>query len=393
MAPSDYGALFTAGCAALRHQDDDPDILALAVTGLLFTPLFIAGGDAAAVAAAAHHAVHADNLCQLLVGAMRRHPDSAELQAAAAGALEGAAMAADRAGLGGSGIDRARAAGGVEAVVAAVARFRGAQAMGLRGHPGGTVRALMSLLAAPTTATLAAAHAAGAPAAVLAAMRARHADANVCGQACVCLVLLCSSPGARAPPLSATDAASATHEVLRALTAHQATQQLVNNAFAALGALLESGAFTPSADEPMSPILHAMSAHAHAAPTLRRGLRALDLLLDLPLVAGVLRPRVCANMLAVLQALMAPHAELREEAPRLMAVLAAAAAAGGERPPALPAGEPSGGASCAGCGALAGGAVKLRLCGRCRGVRYCSPLCQRGHWREHKTACVAADAA
>ena len=32
--------------------------------------------------------------------------------------------------------------------------------------------------------------------------------------------------------------------------------------------------------------------------------------------------------------------------------------------------------------------VRLRVCARCRAVRYCSRECQLGHWREHKSECV-----
>ena len=36
-----------------------------------------------------------------------------------------------------------------------------------------------------------------------------------------------------------------------------------------------------------------------------------------------------------------------------------------------------------------GGAAKLKACGRCRSVRYCSQECQKKHWGEggHKAAC------
>eukprot|EP00741_Cyanophora_paradoxa_P015232 tig00020851_g14702.t1 len=42
--------------------------------------------------------------------------------------------------------------------------------------------------------------------------------------------------------------------------------------------------------------------------------------------------------------------------------------------------------SCAACGV---DGCSLR-CGRCRSEFYCSPECQRAHWREHKAACRPA---
>jgi hypothetical protein len=43
---------------------------------------------------------------------------------------------------------------------------------------------------------------------------------------------------------------------------------------------------------------------------------------------------------------------------------------------------------CAKCGARAGQpGVRLQMCSRCKGVRYCGPQCQRAHWRVHKAQC------
>jgi hypothetical protein len=41
--------------------------------------------------------------------------------------------------------------------------------------------------------------------------------------------------------------------------------------------------------------------------------------------------------------------------------------------------------ACAGCGFKYD---KLLKCSRCKATRYCSPACQRSHWRIHKTSCV-----
>ena len=48
---------------------------------------------------------------------------------------------------------------------------------------------------------------------------------------------------------------------------------------------------------------------------------------------------------------------------------------------------------CSMCGgppsASSGGVAKLKACGRCMSVRYCSQECQKKHWGEggHKAAC------
>ena len=45
--------------------------------------------------------------------------------------------------------------------------------------------------------------------------------------------------------------------------------------------------------------------------------------------------------------------------------------------------------ACAACGAGSGaGGAPLKRCGRCRGVSYCGPECQRKHWREHRVSCA-----
>ncbi len=47
---------------------------------------------------------------------------------------------------------------------------------------------------------------------------------------------------------------------------------------------------------------------------------------------------------------------------------------------------------CARCGERGTRAQRLRLCGACRAVRYCSAECQRAHWPEHWRECVASRA-
>ena len=42
---------------------------------------------------------------------------------------------------------------------------------------------------------------------------------------------------------------------------------------------------------------------------------------------------------------------------------------------------------CAGCGAQDDG-VTFKACARCMATRYCSPACQKAHWKAHKQTCV-----
>ncbi|CAJ1403949.1 unnamed protein product [Effrenium voratum] len=44
----------------------------------------------------------------------------------------------------------------------------------------------------------------------------------------------------------------------------------------------------------------------------------------------------------------------------------------------------SGASACAGCG---GKQPRPFQCGTCKTVRYCSPECQKSHWKEHKRRC------
>jgi hypothetical protein len=76
------------------------------------------------------------------------------------------------------------------------------------------------------------------------------------------------------------------------------------------------------------------------------------------------------------------------------------AAAGGSAPGMESAAAAAGGAAsssvCAGCGMEASGGsggAKLRRCGGCRAVHYCSPACQKAHWQAHRAACKAAQGA
>ncbi|KAJ9518579.1 hypothetical protein QJQ45_018626 [Haematococcus lacustris] len=53
-------------------------------------------------------------------------------------------------------------------------------------------------------------------------------------------------------------------------------------------------------------------------------------------------------------------------------------------------GKPAAGSESAQCCAQCGAAnVKLFRCSRCREVTYCSPACQKKHWKAHKAACHA----
>ena len=42
------------------------------------------------------------------------------------------------------------------------------------------------------------------------------------------------------------------------------------------------------------------------------------------------------------------------------------------------------GYACDGCGFIN---RRMRMCGHCRFTRYCSPMCQRACWREHREVC------
>jgi hypothetical protein len=48
---------------------------------------------------------------------------------------------------------------------------------------------------------------------------------------------------------------------------------------------------------------------------------------------------------------------------------------------------------CDGCGAEETAAAKLRKCGACHGIYYCTAACQKLDWKTHKKACAAAVAA
>ena len=55
--------------------------------------------------------------------------------------------------------------------------------------------------------------------------------------------------------------------------------------------------------------------------------------------------------------------------------------------------EGSGTKLCAACGVSPSGNTKLLTCSGCHVARYCSPACQRSHWKVHKPDCKAAAAA
>lgn len=43
--------------------------------------------------------------------------------------------------------------------------------------------------------------------------------------------------------------------------------------------------------------------------------------------------------------------------------------------------------SCVSCGKIEG-EMLFKRCAKCKGVRYCSTVCQRKHWQQHKTLCA-----
>ncbi|KAF6749845.1 hypothetical protein DFP72DRAFT_911887 [Ephemerocybe angulata] len=44
------------------------------------------------------------------------------------------------------------------------------------------------------------------------------------------------------------------------------------------------------------------------------------------------------------------------------------------------------------CSKQEGGEVQLKKCSACKLVSYCGTQCQRGHWKEHKSACKEHEA-
>ena len=46
---------------------------------------------------------------------------------------------------------------------------------------------------------------------------------------------------------------------------------------------------------------------------------------------------------------------------------------------------------CSNCGATSGDGVKLKKCGGCRRVRYCSAECQAAQWEQHKLVCARTE--
>jgi hypothetical protein len=73
---------------------------------------------------------------------------------------------------------------------------------------------------------------------------------------------------------------------------------------------------------------------------------------------------------------------------------AGSSSAGGAERTAAAGGAANSLGACAVCGAAnTSDGAKLRKCAGCRAVRYCSPACQKAHWREHRAACKAAQQA
>ena len=42
---------------------------------------------------------------------------------------------------------------------------------------------------------------------------------------------------------------------------------------------------------------------------------------------------------------------------------------------------------CRGCGKVHTDGAELKVCGRCKGTKYCSRACQRDDWPQHKASC------
>jgi hypothetical protein len=295
---------------------------------------------------------------------------------------------------------------------------------------------LASLVAAGVDdASSAAALAAGVPAAALAALRAHAGAAGAAGAACALVGSLCGGgDDAAAPHAASLRDGGALPLVLAALRRHADDALVVRRAATALCGLCGLGDDARTwcdvaADAVQSGAIEAL---VHALSRQRACVPAVAILL--PALHGL----ICElddDAAAPARAAARARATAAGAADALSAALAAAARLEEGRstsfwqdavrdlcawfPPGsgpAPAGMAAGGgaeedaqqqqqqqqassSSCAGCGAVAaqqpaaGRRAAFKLCGSCRGARYCSAACQRAHWRQHKGVCRAAAAA
>jgi hypothetical protein len=392
--------------------------------------LFLVSASATCSESAWAYAVLDAGLAEALVAAMRRHGDAIKMQLGACMALAEAALHRNPAAR-----DRALAAGLLQAVVGALQQHclaHGAEGSeDVRKLEATGVRVLSSLLLDAKPATLQLAHAAGALRVVLAALRAHMADAYTLQLACACL-------GSLAQPDDAAGAADIYDGASLAMHAQPGASFVQVNVCAIFVKLLVAGHVPARCPAIAAAVVTAMHAHASRADVQIVGCGALGHLADaayadaaldadacVTAVAAAMRthstqPELLSNAICALSILMhhpsgctraveldvsqlavraaglVRPADQEQTARRLLAVLAQAAGVAGASvrapvPAAAPAANDAGGAdACArpGCSATGGG-VRLMRCAGCRTVQYCGIMCQKAHWREHKTECGA----
>jgi hypothetical protein len=389
-------------------------VLAEFVSYALFSALVVAGDGGATSQRALR-----EGLADALADALRRHPGTPELHHAACRVLITAL-----AGHGGpiltSGSTRA-----LEAVAAGVRRHGALPSARSDAPPefaSADLNTLSVLLAEAPPEPRERVAAAGTVAGVAAAMRARLGDDAAAQHGCNCLMFLAEGDVRHALP--PPEAAIGVEAVCEAMGAHPASQTVARSGCAALAELWACAAALARVDATARAVISAMRVHAAdlelqlsacevlgriaedgrreagfdpgaavaaVAGAMRRhagsyevqgnGVRALMCLLRSDAWTGGARAAAArsANVVAAAAA-VASHPQLHPQAVALHDELAQQAQQPGDDGCARP-----------GCGVIPGDGVKLRMCGACRQVRYCSRDCQVADWRSgHKAACGGA---